>query len=158
MSLSSHLSNHLHQVYFGGNWTVSNLKDQLEDVSLKEASIQIDGCNSILALTYHIGYYVNAILGVLEGKSLEAKDKFSFDHPVINSETEWFDFKTKKFEEVENLVFLIQQLPDSKLDDYFTDEKYGSYYRNLLGLIEHSHYHLGQVAILKKLVRKENNS
>ena len=31
-------------------------------------------------------------------------------------------------------------------------EKYGTYYRNFHGLIEHAHYHLGQIVLIKKLV------
>ncbi|HAI83731.1 MAG TPA: DUF1572 domain-containing protein, partial [Chitinophagaceae bacterium] len=29
----------------------------------------------------------------------------------------------------------------------------GTYYRNILGLIEHTHYHLGQIALIKKIIR-----
>jgi hypothetical protein len=32
----------------------------------------------------------------------------------------------------------------------FDDGKYGTVLRNILGLIEHTHYHLGQIVILKK--------
>jgi hypothetical protein len=44
-------------------------------------------------------------------------------------------------------------MPEEKLNDFFALEKYGTYQRNFHGLIEHTHYHLGQIAILKKLVR-----
>ena len=33
----------------------------------------------------------------------------------------------------------------------FFHEKYGNYYRNLHGVIEHAHYHLGQIALIKKM-------
>ncbi|NNC45747.1 MAG: DUF1572 domain-containing protein [Winogradskyella sp.] len=153
MSLSNQLANHLHQVIFGGNWTASNLKDQLDDVTFTEATKPLAHFNSILALTFHIGYYITAILGVFKGQALNAKDKYSFDHPKLNSQKEWEAFKNELFDEAEQLIALIDKLPEERLNEVFVDEKYGSYQRNIIGLIEHTHYHLGQIAILKKHIR-----
>jgi len=43
-------------------------------------------------------------------------------------------------------------LPESKLSETFLDEKYGNYYRNIHGIIEHTHYHLAQIVLIKKLL------
>jgi hypothetical protein len=43
-------------------------------------------------------------------------------------------------------------LPESKLAETFSDEKYGNYYRNIHGIIEHTHYHLGQIVLIKKIL------
>ena len=48
---------------------------------------------------------------------------------------------------------MIAQLPDSRLEAIFVEEKYGTWFRNIHGLIEHTHYHLGQIAIIKKMYR-----
>jgi len=32
------------------------------------------------------------------------------------------------------------------------EEKYGNYYRNFHGIIEHCHYHLGQIVLIKKML------
>lgn len=153
MSLCSQLASHLDQVIFGGNWTASNLKDQLSDVTFEEATTELKQLNTILALTYHIGYYITAILGVLDGKKLEAKDKLSFDHPKLKSQLDWERFKNKLFDDSELLIAFIHKTPDAKLNTFFVAEKYGTYHRNILGLIEHTHYHLGQIAIIKKLLK-----
>jgi len=50
------------------------------------------------------------------------------------------------------LADLTEALPESRLQETFADEKYGNYYRNLHGLIEHTHYHLGQIVLIKKLL------
>jgi hypothetical protein len=47
-------------------------------------------------------------------------------------------------------------MPDAKLTEYFSEEKYGNWYRNLHGIIEHAHYHLGQIVLLKKLIREKS--
>ena len=51
---------------------------------------------------------------------------------------------------------LIERLPEGKLRENLAGEKYGSYYRNLQGIIEHTHYHTGQIAVLKKLLRESD--
>ena len=44
------------------------------------------------------------------------------------------------------------QIQDEKFDAIFFDEKYGTYLRNIEGVIEHSYYHLGQISLLKKMI------
>lgn len=46
----------------------------------------------------------------------------------------------------------VETLDESTLESPFVDIKYGSYERNIEGVIEHSYYHLGQVAIIRKMV------
>ena len=50
---------------------------------------------------------------------------------------------------------MIEQLADEKLDSSFVDEKYGTYQRNIEGMIEHSYYHLGQIVLIKKVLMND---
>ena len=75
MNLSSQIAKHLREVYFGGNWTSSNLKDNLTDVSWQQATTPIYSLNTIATLVYHLSYYVNAVSKVLQGQALNARDK-----------------------------------------------------------------------------------
>ncbi|MBL7748879.1 MAG: DUF1572 domain-containing protein, partial [Chitinophagaceae bacterium] len=68
------------------------------------------------------------------------------------SEDDWTQLCNNTWTEVETLATLIEQLPESRLAEIFCDEKYGTYHRNLLGLIEHTHYHLGQIVLIKKIL------
>lgn len=153
-TLSVHLSKHLREVYFGGNWTSVNLRDSLANVTWQQAITKFHSLNTILALVYHINYYINAVTKVLQGEPLNASDKFSFDHPAIQSEEDWQNLLSKTWKEAENFAYLIEQLPDSKLWENFEDGKYGNYYRNIQGIIEHTHYHLGQIVLIKKLLQQ----
>lgn len=156
--MTSQLAKHLHDVHFGGNWTWVNMKDTLSDITWKEATAKVFNVNTIASLVYHINYYVVAITGVIEGCPLESKDKFSFDVPPIHSQAEWETFLNKVWSDAEKLVALIRQLPADKIEQDFWDNKYGNYLRNLMGLIEHSHYHLGQIVIIKKYLRKSQDA
>lgn len=152
MTTSTQLAKHLREGFFGGNWCTVSLKDALKDVTHTEAETKVHTFNSILALTYHMGYYITAILKVMQGGPLDAHDKFSFDHPAVESEQDWQALQQKLWDEVEALAQLIAQLPEEKLWQDFNDPKYGIYFRNLFGVIEHTHYHLGQVVLVKKLM------
>ncbi|MGZ5304396.1 MAG: DUF1572 domain-containing protein [Bacteroidia bacterium] len=155
MSITKQIAKHFREVHFGGNWTVSNLKDQLADVSWQQAITKVHDLNAIATLVFHINYFTDVALKVLQGGPLVGNDKLSFDHPPINSQEDWKNMLQKTFTDAENFAAAIETLPESKLLETFTDDKYGNYYRNLHGIIEHTHYHLGQIVIIKKLIQQE---
>ncbi len=156
MTLSLQIAKHLRDVYFGGNWTCSNYKDTLAGLSWQQATAQVYSFNSIATLVQHTVYYVRVQCQVLQGNALDAKDELSFAHPPIKSQEGWNLFLDKVWKDVETAAALIEQLPDTILNKNFTDAKYGTYYRNLAGMIEHLHYHLGQIALIKKIILQEN--
>ncbi|MDX1913481.1 MAG: DinB family protein [Saprospiraceae bacterium] len=152
MQLSTQIAKLLRDVHFGGNWTVSDLKTHLSDVTWQQATTKVHNFNTIAALSYHIHYYINILVKVLQGGPLEGKDIYSFDHPPIASQADWEALLEKCWADAETLAQLIEQMPEEKLFAPFFDGKYGNYYRNVHGVIEHAHYHLGQIVLIKKLV------
>lgn len=151
MQVTLELAKHLREVYFGKNWTWSNLKDNLADVTWEQATTPVNGFNTIATLVYHSGYFVSALLDVLNGKPLTSKDELSFSHPSISSQQDWEQLLNITFTNGELAATMIEQLPEYMLWENFTDEKYGNYYRNIQGIIEHTHYHLGQIVLIKKM-------
>lgn len=151
--ITTQIALHLKQVYFGGNWATSNFKDQLSDVNWEEANFCLHNGNSIAKLLFHCNYYIGGLIPVFQGGTLDIKDKFSYESPSISCEEDWENLKNKSWDEVILLCTLIEKLPDSCLFEDFVETKYGNYYRNLIGLIEHCHYHLGQISLLKKEVK-----
>jgi hypothetical protein len=151
-TITTQIASHLRSVYFGGNWTSVNYKETLADVTWKQACLAPAGFNSIAVLTHHASYYLHAIAAVLRGMPLTAKDADSFNLPAIHSEQEWQDYLNGIWQAANETATLISQLPDSKLHETFVQEKYGTVYRNLTGVIEHLHYHLGQIVFLKKML------
>ena len=152
MNVTTEIAKHLRDVHFGGNWTDSNLKDSLAGVTWQQATKQVHSFNTIAALVYHVSYFVSEVLKVLQGEPLTAHDKYSFDHPPISSQEDWEKLLDKTWTDAENFAGLIEKLPEYKLWEEFSDEKYGNYYRNLHGIIEHIHYHLGQIVLLKRIL------
>ena len=156
MNPSLQMAKHFRQVFFGGNWTSVNLQQTLEGVNRQQATIQVNGFNSIATLVYHIHYYVSVVKKVLEGEALNASDKYSFDCPPITSEADWQQLLERVWSDAAAFAGLVEQLPEQKMGAIFEDEKYGTYYRNIHGIIEHTHYHLGQITLIKKMLATTN--
>ena len=152
MNLTTQIAKHFRDVHFGGNWTSVNLKEALAGVNWQQATTKIYSLNTIATLVFHINYYVSAVTEVLQGEPLTAHDKYSFDLPPIQNQEDWEKLLNKTWSDAENFARLIEQLPEGKLGDIFSEEKYGTYYRNIHGIIEHTHYHLGQIVLIKKIL------
>ncbi|MEI6411989.1 MAG: DUF1572 domain-containing protein [Bacteroidota bacterium] len=157
MSLTAQIAKHFREVHFGKNWTLSNMKDNLADVTWQQATKQVYGLNTIATLVFHSNYFVAVALKVLQGGPLEGDDIYSFDHPPINSQEDWQKLLDKVWTEAETFATLVEQLPEEKLWETFSEEKYGNYYRNIQGIIEHTHYHLGQIVFIKKILAQSTD-
>ncbi|MCY7310774.1 MAG: DUF1572 family protein [Chitinophagaceae bacterium] len=141
------------EVILNGIWIANtNYKEQLISLNWEVATTKINLLNSIAILAQHIHYYINGINNVFKGGTLEIKDKYSFDFPIINSQNEWESFLNRFWHDTEEFALLVEQMPDEKLKQVFVDEKYGTYQRNVEAMIEHSYYHLGQIVLIKKLL------
>jgi len=152
MNLTEQIAKHFRDVHFGGNWTSVNLKDTLQDISWQQATTKVYSFNTIAALVFHMNYYVDVVIKVLQGEPLNASDKYSFDVPAIASKEDWEKLLDKTWMEAETFAALVKRLPADKLWEDFSDNKYGNYYRNIHGIIEHIHYHLGQIVLIKKIL------
>lgn len=157
MKTSSLIAKHFREFHKGGNWTGTNLEETLKEVDWKVATSNLQNLNSIAALVFHINYYMEAIIGVLNGGPLNAHDKYSYDLIPIDSEEDWNKLIEIVSKNAEKLEKLMENFPDSNLTDIFSDEKHGNYYRNFHGMIEHCYYHLGQIVIIKKLLLQKLN-
>jgi uncharacterized damage-inducible protein DinB len=153
MQRSKALADRLNEVLLNGYWIANtNYKSQIEDLSCKQATRKIGTLNSIAALTFHVNYYLAGIIHVFNGGGLEIRDRFSFDMPLIKSDSDWENLRDEFLGNAKIFVDEVEKLSDSKLDEPFVDEKYGTYLRNLEGVIEHCYYHLGQISLIKKLI------
>ncbi len=157
MKVTVQIAKHFREVYFGGNWTSSNLKEHLEGVTWQQATTQLYTLNTIATLVFHMNYFVEAVLKVLQGAPLEAHDKNSFDLPPVKSQDDWEKLLNKTWADAECLAGLIEQLPEERLWQDFSEKKYGNYYNNLHGIIEHNHYHLGQIVLIRKILVQVND-
>ena len=115
MNLTQQIAKQFRDVYFGGNWTAVNLKENLADVTWQQAITKVYSFNTIAVLVYHINYFVDAIMKVLQGGPLEAHDKYSFYHAPIESREDWEKLLNKIWDDAEHCASMIEQMPENKL-------------------------------------------
>jgi len=155
---STDLANRLKEVLLSGKWIAhTNIQAQLQRTSWKLANKKIGSHNSIAELTFHIDYYVGGILNVLKGGDLEIRDKYSFSMSKIESESDWQNLIQSFVKNAQDIVVRIKAIPDSRWSEPFVRAEYGTYERNIEGLIEHSYYHFGQISLLLKLLEGESD-
>jgi len=155
MKQTKQLANRLREVILNGTWIANtNYKDQLENLDWKLANVKFESFNTISDLAQHMHYYISGITNVFVNNTLEIRDKYSFDFSPIQSQQEWDRFLNQFWNDTAQLANLIEKLPEENLNNEFVDKKYGTFLRNIDGMIEHSYYHLGQIVLIKKILLK----
>lgn len=155
MSLSKQIASYVRDIYFGKNWTNSNIKEKLEDVDWMQAITKVNSYNTTAMLVFYTSYYLIGIMNILKGGTLDIRDRFSYELSPIKSAEDWQELKNKSFDEAEEYARLIEEMPDDKFWENFVKEEYGSYYRNIHGSLEHLYYHFGQIILIEKSILEE---
>ena len=153
MNLTSQIAKQIREVLLDGTWVATNFKTQLSDMSWEQATTKVNSLNTIAALTFHIDYYIAGLIRAFQGGTLDIKDKYSYDAPPITSQKDWEQRMQKLFDNAETFANLIEQMTDDSLMQPFVEEKYGNNYINIQAMIEHCYYHLGQIVLIKKLIK-----
>lgn len=140
MNSNQFLAKRLREVFLDGDWVANtNYKDQLQQISWQQALQKTTNLNSIATLTFHVNYYLNGILEALNSGRLEIKDQYSFDMQMITSEKAWSSLVDNFLANAESFASAVELMDDKILNSCFFDEKYGTYHRNIEGVIEHGY-------------------
>lgn len=158
METGKQLAERFREVMLDGTWIANtNYTKALSDLNMEDACKKVGNLNSIAALSFHINYYISGVVNVFEGGNLEIRDRHSFDMPSITSESDWNNLRSELKLNSEKFAAFVEGLGETDLETDFVDPKYGSFRRNIEGIIEHSYYHLGQISMLRKLVLEPDN-
>lgn len=157
MQRSNQLAHRIRETILSGTWIANtNVKDQLEGTSLEMANTKLYSLNTLAALAQHIHYYIYGIMQVLKGGELEIRDAFSFDFEPLETQHQWEAFLERFWKDTEEFATLSEGLSDEQLQSNFVKEAYGTFQRNMDGMIEHAYYHLGQMVLIKKMISQQN--
>jgi uncharacterized damage-inducible protein DinB len=157
MKIPDQIAIRFREVLLNGKWVANtNYKDLLSGLTWEQATSKVESLNTIADLTNHINYYIKGILNVFEGGSLEIHDKYSFDSPPVSSMEDWHNLLNDMWINSEKFARYVESMTEVKLEEVFVDEKYGTYKRNIEGMIEHCYYHLGQISLIKKMIIERN--
>jgi hypothetical protein len=153
VQLNSQIAKHFRDIHFGGNWTSVNLKDTVSDLSWQQATTQVHTLpyhcyagvsHELLSWTLSLRYFKGEFW-------MQKINTASLIHLSLRRKT-GVTYLDKVWADAESFARLVEEFPEHKWMEDFTDPKHGNYYRNVHGIIEHMHYHLGQIVLIKKLV------
>ena len=112
----------------------SNRKDNLAGITWQQATTSVGTFNTIATLVYHMHYYVDTVLKVLQGGQLNASDTLSFSHLPIPSQYYWNKLPDKVWADAEDFDSMVELLPEDKFWENFSDNKYRNCYRIFMAL------------------------
>jgi len=147
------LGQFLINAYLGKNWTEVDFKTVLSDVTLEEANRKIEPLNTIAAIVYHLDYYVTIVLKRLKGEMLPSNANNGFDIETFSSVEAWQGLVEAFYKHAEKFASHVRLMNEDQLLNDFQDKKYGNNIYNIQGTIEHAYYHMGQIVLLKKMIR-----
>lgn len=156
MNFSEAISKQVTEAYEGNSWSDVCVKDIVSDILFSEAvSVTVASPNSIASILYYIMFYNRAICQRLRGEEPYINDANGFDLSPLQNEDDWKQLVSDAMDTSRALADAIRNFPQEKLFDENPAGK-GTFYKKFHGVIEHNYYHLGQIMILKKLLRSSH--
>lgn len=155
-SESPRIADELRRAFKGEAWHGSSLLDLLDDVSPDQARTRLlRSVHSIWELILHIDFWLQAALEATRGVPMPRLDgpqgTASGDWPGLHDDSAvaWFDAQDRLFQDAEKLAQAIEGFGDVRLQEAVPGRAY-DFYHLFHGIVQHSLYHGGQIAILKK--------
>jgi hypothetical protein len=156
MKITQAIAQHITEAVEGINWTEVDLKNVLADISFEEATTLTNASpNTIATIVYHLNYYNRRMLERVTGIIHPVNEANGFDMPVLKNADDWNMLRKENITSAKALAAAVAAFPEEKLFD-LNPLNGLTFYKNLHGCVEHIYYHLGQIFILKTLIRNEN--
>lgn len=144
----------LRRTFNDSPWHGPSLMEVLQDVAAaKAASRPIAHAHCIWELVLHITAWRNFTWQKLRGNAdVDIATNSPEDWPTVSqvNEPDWQQAIQKLSESQQQLLEVLQQTNEAKLDETVPGKSY-SFYTLLHGMIGHDIYHSGQIALLKKM-------
>ena len=151
MSEVDRIVDQLTRAFEGEAWHGSAVLEILKESSAQQASARpIYGAHTIWETALHITAWLRACRRRLEGDRAELSDSEDWPAVIHTTDEAWREVLTAMKQALDELRAAISSLDDSRLEQPIIAGM-SSVYITLHGVIQHSLYHAGQMAILKKV-------
>ena len=151
MSEVKRTADQLKRAYEGRAWHGPSLREILADVTAQQAARRpVEGAHSIWEITLHISAWEGAVLERLKGRYVE--DPEEGDWPAVDdtSDAAWQETLARLESKHMKLRDAVARFEDDKLNAPLAQAKPSAYF-NIHGVLQHTLYHAGQIALLKKV-------
>lgn len=150
MSEVRRIASQLKRAYEGQAWHGPSLKEILAGVTAEQAARRpLADAHSIWELVLHISAWESAARRRLEGVYVDNPDEGDWPAVEDPSETAWQNTLAQLERQHLELRGAVARLSDEQLDKPLAAGKPSAYF-TLHGVIQHTLYHAGQIALLKK--------
>lgn len=149
---SVRIADQLRRAYAGDAWHGPSLSDTLSSVSVKQALARpLAAGHNIWELVLHIELWTKVALEAVQGVPMPKLYGTEKDWARIHegSEADWMLATRQLQETAEQLAKAIESFDDARLTDIVPGRSYDFYYL-FHGIVQHSLYHGGQIALLKR--------
>jgi hypothetical protein len=146
------IADQMSRAFSGDAWHGPPFRDLLTGITAGQASDRpIPAGHSIWELVLHIDIYTHAALEAISEIPMPHWYGTERDWPpaVDIGERAWTQAKDRLFRNAEQLALAIRELPEDRLLHTVPGRDY-NFYHLFHGIVQHSLYHGGQIAILKK--------
>ncbi len=148
------IADQLRRAFAGDPWHGPSLQDLLNGVTPKQACARpLTSAHSIWELVLHVQVWAHAGFEAVRGTPLPKLYGTEKDWPAVtdSSAAAWTDAKDSLLQTATQLAQAIEQFSDARLKETVPGRNYDFYYL-FHGIIQHSLYHAGQIAVLKKAI------
>jgi DinB superfamily len=148
---SIRIADQLRRAYIGDAWHGPPLRELLAGVSAAQAHRRpLLSAHTIGELVLHIDLYVQIAFDATRGNPMPKLYVTQTDWPALpDGEAAWTEATNRLFANAESLAHAIEGFADdARLKDIVPGREYDFYYL-FHGIVQHSLYHGGQIALLK---------
>lgn len=140
----------LKRAFEGEAWHGPALIEILDGIDAKIAAARpIPDAHNAWELVLHLTAWEGVIIQRLHGKKATVGDADNFPHISDTSEQAWQDAVGNLRQTHDELIKIVSSLPESKLKETVPGKDYDVRFM-LFGAVEHTAYHGGQIALLKR--------
>lgn len=151
MSETDRIVGELRRAFGGKAWHGPAVFEILDGVDAARAAAHpIPGVHSIWELVLHVTTWLTVpARRIRERAAVDPTDEENFPPVSAPDESAWRDARERLAHAVDDLAALVETLPPDRLEEIVGGKDYSAAVM-LYGCVEHSLYHAGQMALLKK--------
>ena len=153
MKEQEQLSKNFNDLFDGKPWIDVTLLHTLEEITAKEAATKpFPSFNSIWEIVNHMIHWRETVLRRMHGETVESPDDNYFFPVRDRSEKAWHHTIEQLHTSQHQWLAVIKKMKRKDLEA-IPEANLFSKHELIHGILQHDSYHLGQIRLIKKLVR-----
>ncbi len=138
-------------LYDGSPWIDVTLMGKLRTLSAEQAQRKVfPGWNSIWQIVNHLAKWRLEVLRRVGGEVTVSPDDNYFGPLDDPSEDAWRNTLAELEKSQEQWTAFLENFPEQDLGKVYPGNQM-TYYENILGIVQHDAYHLGQISLIAKV-------